>query len=59
MRVLVLENEQDTAELIRLGLESENYLVSIASDARKYQKRKSSEFDAIVLSLSLGESVIP
>jgi DNA-binding response OmpR family regulator len=54
MRVLVVEDEPEMAELLRKGLEEENQRVVVAKDGRAgLELAKTYDFDAIVLDLML------
>jgi two-component system response regulator MprA len=54
MRVLIVEDEMEMAELLKGGLEEENHSVSIAFDGRSgLEFATSADFDAIVLDLML------
>jgi DNA-binding response OmpR family regulator len=54
MRVLIVEDEKDMAELLKLGLEDENHVVSLAFDGIDgLEVARSCEFDVIVLDVML------
>jgi DNA-binding response OmpR family regulator len=54
MRVLVVEDEPEMAELLRKGLEEENHRVVLATDGRAaLELAKAYDFDAIVLDVML------
>jgi len=54
MRVLVVEDEPEMAELLRKGLEEENHRVVVACDGRAaLELAKAYDFDAIVLDVML------
>ncbi|MFM1898198.1 MAG: hypothetical protein RL577_438 [Bacteroidota bacterium] len=53
-RVLVVEDEQDLAELLKLNLEIEGYKVAVASHgAIAIQKLKSESFDLVVMDIMM------
>jgi two-component system, OmpR family, copper resistance phosphate regulon response regulator CusR len=54
MRLLVVEDEPEMAELLRKGLEEENHRVIVARDGRAaFELAKAYDFDAIVLDVML------
>jgi DNA-binding response OmpR family regulator len=54
MRVLIVEDEKDMAEVLKEGLEEENYFVSLAFDGLSgLEVARSCEFDVIVLDVML------
>ncbi len=54
MRLLVVEDEPEMAELLRKGLEEENHRVIVARDGRSaLELAKAYDFDAIVLDVML------
>lgn len=54
MRLLVVEDEPEMAELLRKGLEEENHRVIVAGDGRAaLELAKAYDFDAIVLDVML------
>jgi DNA-binding response OmpR family regulator len=54
MRILVIEDERHMAELLRRGLEEENYVVSVVFDGNDgLEAAMNYEYDAIVLDLML------
>jgi len=54
MRLLVVEDEPEMAELLRKGLEEENHRVVLATDGREaLELARSYDFDAIVLDVML------
>ncbi len=54
MRVLIVEDEREMADLLKGGLEEENHSVSVAFDGRTgLEFATSTDFDAIVLDLML------
>src|ERR1700693_2431965 len=54
MRVLIVEDEKDMAELLKVGLEDENHVVSLAFDgASGLEVARSYDFDVIVLDVML------
>src|SRR5216683_237122 len=54
MRVLIVEDEREMADLLKGGLEEENHSVSVAFDGRTgLEYATSTDFDAIVLDLML------
>jgi DNA-binding response OmpR family regulator len=54
MRLLVVEDEPEMADLLRKGLEEENHRVVLASDGRAaLELAKNYDFDAIVLDVML------
>ena len=53
MRLLVVEDEPEMAELLRKGLEEENHRVVLATDGRALELARSYDFDAIVLDVML------
>src|SRR6202049_667376 len=54
MRVLIVEDEKDMAEVLKAGLEEENHVVSLAFDGVSgLEVARSCEFDVIVLDVML------
>ena len=54
MRLLVVEDEREMAELLRKGLEEENHRVIVARDGRAaLELAKAYDFDAIILNVML------
>jgi len=54
MRVLIVEDERDIAEVLKEGLEEENYFVSLAFDGLSgLEVARSCEFDVIILDVML------
>ena len=54
MRVLIVEDEKDMAEVLKEGLEEEDYFVSLAFDGLSgLEVARSCEFDVIVLDVML------
>jgi DNA-binding response OmpR family regulator len=54
MRVLIVEDEKDMAELLKVGLEDENHVVSLAFDGVSgLEVARSVDFDVIVLDVML------
>ncbi len=54
MRVLIVEDEKDMAELLKVGLEDENHVVSLAFDGVDgLEVARSCEFDVIILDVML------
>ena len=54
MRLLIVEDEPEMAELLRKGLEEENHRVVLATDGRKaLELARTYDFDAIVLDVML------
>jgi DNA-binding response OmpR family regulator len=54
MRVLIVEDEKDMAELLKVGLEDENRVVSLAFDGVSgLEVARSYDFDVIVLDVML------
>ncbi len=54
MRILIVEDEREMADILQEGLEDENHSVSIAFDGRDgLDFAMSSDFDAIILDLML------
>jgi DNA-binding response OmpR family regulator len=56
VRVLIVEDEKEMAELLKKGLEEENHSVTLAHDGRTaLEFAEAYEFDAIVLDIMLPE----
>lgn len=56
MRILVVEDEQKIAAIIKRGLEQEAYAVDTASDGRQgFDMASATEYDVLVLDLMLPE----
>src|ERR1700680_33362 len=54
MRVLIVEDEKDMAEVLKAGLEEENHVVSLAFDGISgLEIARSCEFDVIILDVML------
>ena len=54
MRVLIVEDEKDMAEVLKVGLEEENHLVSLAFDGVSgLEVARACDFDVIVLDVML------
>jgi two-component system, OmpR family, response regulator len=54
MRLLVVEDEPEMAELLRKGLEEENHRVVLAREGRQgFELARTYDFDAIVLDVML------
>jgi two-component system OmpR family response regulator len=54
MRLLVVEDEPEMAELLKKGLEEENHRVVLATDGREaLELARTYDFDAIVLDVML------
>jgi DNA-binding response OmpR family regulator len=54
MRVLIVEDERDMAQVLKEGLEEENYFVSLAFDGVSgLEVARSCEFDVIILDVML------
>ncbi len=54
MRVLIVEDEREMAEVLKEGLEEENYFVSLAFDGVSgLEVARSCEFDVIILDVML------
>jgi DNA-binding response OmpR family regulator len=54
MRVLIVEDEREIAEVLKVGLEEENHLVSLAFDGVSgLEVARTCEFDVIVLDVML------
>ncbi len=54
MNILIAEDERKMAELLKLGLEEENHLVTVASDGQAtLDLTRSYEFDVLVLDVML------
>jgi chemotaxis response regulator CheB len=54
MRVLIIEDEKDLAQVLKVGLEEENHLVSLAFDGVSgLEVARACDFDVIVLDVML------
>src|ERR1700674_5244263 len=54
MRVLIVEDEKDMAQVLKVGLEEENHLVSLAFDGvNGLEMARACDFDVIVLDVML------
>ncbi len=54
MRVLIVEDERDMAQVLKVGLEEENHLVSLAFDGLSgLEMARACDFDVIVLDVML------
>src|SRR5260370_8176757 len=54
MRVLIVEDEKDMAEVLKMGLEEENHVVSLAFDGVSgLEVARACDFDVIVLDVML------
>src|SRR5438477_3611560 len=54
MRLLIVEDERDMAQVLKEGLEEENHLVSLAFDGLSgFEIARACEFDMIVLDVML------
>jgi DNA-binding response OmpR family regulator len=54
MRLLIVEDERDMAQVLKVGLEEENHLVSLAFDGLSgFEMARACEFDVIVLDVML------
>jgi DNA-binding response OmpR family regulator len=54
MRVLIVEDEKDMARLLKVGLEDEDHIVSLAFDGESgLEVARSYDFDAIVMDVKL------
>lgn len=54
MRVLLIEDDTKTAQVLKRGLEEEGYSILVASDGRQgLEMAESSELDGIILDIML------